>query len=465
MVWSSSRRRLSRADSVSHLIWTMVPPIVMQTAEHANQSVRLGDRVANQGGLSEVERKVLVNLYRRHSDGIRALVGLSFLVSRRAIRPDDCLTIETPLEDSVADRLRHDFPNIHLRHEPRPAGRALGTAPNKVRVGLKILAHWLFRALGVATRSRLAHHEGQLVRSWVEVSQSLFGKEKGQLTLVYPFPLKVRRQLRYVTALSRLGRPFSFEGYPYSLRRYLRWLLLGKDVDLARLEASAAIEHARELVARYSPRHVLTTDEFEVASVALNDRLRAHGVFVENHAHGVGIYSVYVSYDRFVVLTAAQKGFYSTFNECSEYRMERRACAERWSGGCKTLVMVDQVLQRDGSAVELHQNSIVDALIDCGARFNVEVVVRVHPNSRVKRRYREAEVSYYEGDLEALDRPAFFAMYSTAYLTFTQWGPTHLVESDTFDPAMVYGRGERIVHLSQLESLIGRLTSSSSSIA
>lgn len=190
-----------------------------------------------------------------------------------------------------------------------------------VKVFLKVAAHWLFLILGAASRARARKQPFTTLRKgYVEDIELVFDPEAPHvLRLIFPFPLSVKRQRRYLTRLRREGRPFALCGAPYSIAdvlQVMRWRTTGA---VQRLETRAQLRLARHL-ARFQARVMEVSDEFDIGCLDFCRMLHRLGFEVVNSAHGVGKYLPVHAFDHFSILTKQQEEYYIALRPCSYVR-------------------------------------------------------------------------------------------------------------------------------------------------
>ncbi|MCK0107317.1 hypothetical protein [Marinobacter sp. S0848L] len=321
------------------------------------------------------------------------------------------------------------------------------------RVVSKVLAHWLFCFLGFIFNKKVDGKD--YVRSWVDVSLEIYGGD-GKNYLLYPFGIKLVRQFNFIKELRKKNIPFQFSAYRYSSVKLLKWVVTGKDVDLADLEISAFKNHAEVLFKTYSPQKIFTTDEFEPASFALNERLIELGVYVENTAHGVGMYSPFVVYSKFNVFNDSQIRYYEVLSKGIDYSVIQRDVESYKSKAVKTIVFVDQLLKNDGSFLEYSRLEVFKKLKFASELNGYTFYIKSHPNSSVN--YGDYSENLMEFDVECCDAPIFFTFFSTAYMTFEKFGPTFLIQDEVCDPSLIFGDFARVVHIGKLEEFLNDLS-------
>lgn len=317
----------------------------------------------------------------------------------------------------------------------------------RLRVFLKVIANWIFIVAG--RFGRVFSGCDVIVRSWVEVSAAIYGKNHDYLYLVYPFGLKFRRQVAFIKQLRRDNLPYRVIGYQYSWKKLFKWLCTGKDVDLADLELTAFRRHAEYLWRRYHPSLVLTTDEFEPSSFILNKALMEKGVGVVNTAHGVGKYSPFVCYSEFRVFNDAQKDYYSKYSSGIKFVYLEEPPQPEVKPSPVSFVFVDQLLNNDGGVIERAQVRVFHVLARVAANRGVRFLIKKHPNSNSN--HGAFERYAFKGNLEDIPNPVFFTFFSTAFVTFRIYGPTYLLEDDVFDPKLVFGSSNRVVNVEELD--------------
>lgn len=189
----------------------------------------------------------------------------------------------------------------------------------------KVLAHWLFLLVGsfqARTRRNLSIYR----KAYVDDIELVFDTQQPSvLRAVYPFPVSVRRQVRYLTDLFRRGVPWMLTGNPYAPSDVVR-LLLRRDLrSLQRLESRAQIRSAFT-VAERGFKLAQLSDEFDLGSLDFARTLAYRGIEVVNSAHGAGKYLPMHAYQEFHVLTGRQQEYYIATRPC---RYVRRVLNEK----------------------------------------------------------------------------------------------------------------------------------------
>jgi hypothetical protein len=446
-----TQKHSMKSAGIQRLLGGLVPPFIFESIQHATLCAEAAIRVV---GDHSTVTKVLANLYKRHATDLQAATACDYLATQRLPVPKE--VADLPLTALAADRLKQA--GVTFAGDPtlRHAWRRLATPRHVAKTVLKVLANWMFAALGTMLAqvdSARVGPGGTVIRAWVDVTEELYPDEfPSSLVIVYPFDINLSRQWRFLASLRARRLRYTLAGYPYSPLLLLRWLLTLDDRARARLEVDAAVKHAHAIVRQFRPVRMLTTDEFEPASFAMHETLIAAGVEVENKAHGVGKYSPFVAYSRFGVLNDAQADYYAHFNPGLAISIAPRPAMTWPLSGVRTLVLVDQLVTRDGSLLDGFQARILEALKRVGAPLGYGVALKLHPNSKespaIDGVVCERGLPWPPG--EAL----FLTAFSTAYLSFECLGPTWLVEDASINPRLVFGKQARIIEIQHLGEFI-----------
>lgn len=390
-----------------------------------------------------VTRKVLENLYALKSNTARKATALVAYAQRAAV-PLQAVCLNTCVREMLPQGWGHGVRFEHWSGAPEP----LISWRHVVLLFAKALLHRLFRLL-----ARRAEGGDTLVRAWVEVSAAIYPDEvrQGQV-LVYPFAMNVMRQLRFLRWCRLEGIRASLAGMPYSLAAITAGLLRRQpnDLLLAQAEMRANAFHAQELLAR-RPRQLLTSDEFETASLAMYQPLLAAGVHVVNSAHGVGNYCPHIAYSEFRVLTAAQSNFYVKRNPGIRYislanerhHIKGLSPYIRQRGKPVALVLIHQPFEVSPLKAEEAVQWALDAeLARLAQLLCLKYLIKLHPNSRkpccgVARRAFQGEVLYHWAALDSF-RPIFVTINSTVFFDARGVAPVLVFAGPTFEPSLYF---------------------------
>jgi hypothetical protein len=335
----------------------------------------------------------------------------------------------------------------------------------------KVLVHWLFLLLGklaLPVRGRT----GLIVyrKAYVDDIELVYDVEQPSvLRAVYPFPVSVRRQLRYLGHLRHRGYPWRLAGNPYDLIDVLRFLRRRDLRSLQRLESRAQIRGARSVV-QAGFHTVQLSDEFDLGSLDFCRTLRRYCLHVVNSAHGVGKYLPVHAYQEFRVLTDRQREYYLATGDCSYIRRLLNGHAPRVSSGGSTLVVIDAttinlVFLSGQTTLGIGESLLVSneaaAFRRLGAEFGsaagVRLLYRPHPNH-----HNPAPPSGFEllAVLEPVNgRPntVFVSYNSTCQIDPAFQGRKILIRGQFMCPEIWFDTSEEMMDLDQLVAELHRL--------
>ena len=415
--------------------------------------------LAHQRSPDATTRKVLENLYALKSSVARKAAALMAYVQAAAV-PVQRLRVNP----AVRNMLPADWAQgVQFDEWTGAAEPYLGW--NHVGLLLaKAVLHRVFRLFAAAPDGNPT-----LVRAWVEVSAAMYPAELRQgCVMVYPFALKVMRQVRFIRWCRREGVKTSLAGMPYPVLGILGRLLRrhANDLVLAQAEIQANAGHAQELLRR-APRRLLTSDEFETASFVLYEPLLRAGVEVVNTAHGVGNYCPHIAYSEFRVLTLSQSNFYALRNPHIRYTAlatEKRQikglsdyAAAR--GKPVALVLIHQPFEVSPLKAEESVQWRLDAELARVAQvLCLQYRVKMHPNHRKPRngvvhRSFQGEAVF---DWSALDafRPIFVTINSTVFFDARGVAPVLVFAGPTFEPSLYFTPPIMTITLQNAESVL-----------
>lgn len=190
--------------------------------------------------------------------------------------------------------------------------------PRTLLVSLaKIFAHSLFLLLGSLAAGRHRNAGLHIYRkAYVDDIEIVYDTaQPSVLRAVYPFPVSVRRQWRYLIHLWRKGYAWQLTGNRYGVRDIL-CLLVKRDLrSLQRMESRAQIRSALA-IAKAGFKTTQLSDEFDLGSLDFCRTLSRNGLHVVNSAHGVGKYLPVHAYREFHILTGRQREYYTATRDC-----------------------------------------------------------------------------------------------------------------------------------------------------
>jgi hypothetical protein len=328
-------------------------------------------------------------------------------------------------------------------------------------ITVKVIAHRAFALAGML-QARLpgALRAKTYRKCYVDDIELVFEPDAPDtLRAVYPFPLSVRRQIRYLQRLRQERRRFRFAGHRYFLVDLLR-LWWRRDLrSLMRLEARAQLAHARE-IAKWGFSRVEMSDEFNLGSLEFARILDRLGIETINSAHGVGKYLPVHAYREFITLTKVQQRYYIAALPC-RYKIGALNDRSPASGpthlaaGRVQLVLLSQTFPGLTGMVRENEIDIIESLAQEFAMHPaVELLFKPHPTQGDR-----APPSGFDrlDSLAAVNgRPGtlFVSQFSTCQIDPNFKGRKVLVRGRLVYPEIAFDEGEPIMTIDELVASI-----------
>jgi hypothetical protein len=354
-----------------------------------------------------------------------------------------------------------DEPRVDDVYAKRLEARHLVTAL------LKVVAHRLFGAIGGwADRGLRSNCVAVYRKAYVDDIELVFDPAQPSVVrAVYPFPINMGRQWRYLRFLRQQGHRFKLAGNPYALADVLL-LLQRRDVhSLMRLESRAQIRHARD-VAGLGVRVVQLSDEFDIGSLDFARTLARFRLQVVNSAHGVGKYFPVHAYQTFHVLTQRQREFYWATRPCSyplRQLNDRSAPVPPHAPlPGHDVVFLSQSFGHGGGLIDQNEATLVQRLkCDLVSAAGLRLHYKPHPNNPNP---VAPEGFTLLTDLAAVNgRPStvFLSFFSTCQIDPAFKGRKLLVRGHLIHPEIAFDDGEEIVDADTLVRTLQGLATAS----
>ena len=435
MVEFSSGKSLPLQDLVDH---------VPSTALMGETNVVVSELLAKDTFVDDLDaRRVFINAVSRKSPRSRAV---SALITLCHYGDDPVTRVESDfIDDRFAELLG---PEVQLACHP--AGR-LNLLPRQevFRFLCKSVCHRIVNFLG----SLFASPKGDsIVRAWVDTTDATFPEEVQEYPLlIFPFTRRISRQIQYLRQCRELKREVVLTGIPYRLRDMIRVALDWKNRDRhITLAEKNGFERMADRWIRAGVKNVFTTDEFEVASCILHDRLRQSGVRTVNRSHGVSTYGPYVSYSVFRCHTIQQIEFYGSRGDVGQFELVSRRLPKRLriasadTAYDPVFIYLFGSWQRAGKLYEAKlelESALTLARVSrsCG----IPMIGKAHPNTtdaEIEARSQALSIDMAH-DLPELENrhPIFLTLLSSAYFNYLDRGPVLIFTDNLIRPQVVFG--------------------------
>lgn len=411
--------------------------------------------------VSELLAKVLVNLYCSKSIRVRLITSLVWFAEFKKEEIQEVCVLS-----DAFDMLKNKG---FCQSKLNKLGVFNGEYIDKKHIItflIKSLSHRLFRIF-----SKGLPDDSIVVRGWVDVTESMYMEElKFSRLRIFPFPLGIKRQLKFIKKCKKNGLDYDLSGLPYSVFPAVKAIFNshGRDQAIASMEIMANQKYAIELL-KSNVSEIYTSDEFEVGAVAMYELLIHAGVKVTNTAHGVGVYCPYVAYTDFIGFTHSQISFYLNNNKTIRGRCRSNQNSEiplRKAEEAKDLPLafvlmhqnfLDYGLVADADAMSL----VAQKISDISIKLNIPFFIKLHPNSppskskELERVFRGKLILNFSSINEY--RPIFITINSTSFFDTMEFGPTLVYSGPSFFPEIYYGKDFIGFGLNDLEKKISAL--------
>jgi len=341
------------------------------------------------------------------------------------------------------------------------------------KITLKVLAHTGYRAIGFFW---LRNVPTPMIfrKAYVEDIERAFSSQQSDvIRVVFPFPLGLGRQIRYLIYLRRQGHRFCLYGNAYGLLDLLKFIKERDIRALARLEGRAQLRLAKEITS-VGFREIQLSDEFNIGSLDFSRMASRRSVTIVNSAHGVGKYLPIHKYSKFLHLTRRQKAFYTALGPCKyqirrlpmsnlEYRKEALAGSvggerhRRAETEIKRLKVVLMSQITDGGMPEyIHQEKKLHRRLAEALNSDPRIALYFykHPNSRSHKKphgFKDArELSYPVNHTNTL----LISMCSTTHIDPDFTGRKVLVRDELIFPEIVFDEDSEIIDTDCLTDFI-----------
>lgn len=345
---------------------------------------------------------------------------------------------------------------------------ALKLRPKQVlTVLMKVTAHWIFHVLG-SFSGRVSRMNGVHIyrKCYVDDIELVFDPDEiGVIRAVYPFPLNIGRQLRYLRSLREKGYRFKLAGNPYSAKD-LTIFLMRRDVhSLQRLESRAQVRHAYQVVG-LGMKTIQLSDEFDIGSLDFARTLARFPTDVVNSAHGNGKYYPIHAYKVFYVLTQKQQQYYKSVFECS-YRLRK---LNDTAGLRKTAKITEKkppvsvvfLGQTSAYASPIINNNEKDALhrlhLALADNVKIKLYYKRHPSNTWPKYYHGYEELIDLDFVNDMENTIYVSLFSSCQIDPSFKGRKILLRSHLIYPEIAFDESEEIRNMDELIEIIKKTT-------
>lgn len=328
-------------------------------------------------------------------------------------------------------------------------------------VVMKVIAHTLFALVGRLGDYGVRRAKVGIYRkAYVDDIELVYDPAQPSVVrAVYPFPINLQRQVRYLRFLHREGYRFKLAGNPYGMRDFIRFLRQRSVRALMRMESRAQVRHARDISA-LGVHTVQLSDEFDIGSLDFVRTLSRFGVSGENSAHGVGKYFPVHAYDKFETLTLKQQAYYYASRPCS-YSLRQLNDFSKVSrlptpNSSLNVVFLSQTFNGVSPLVYRAEEAVTKKIAsEIDSYTSVKLWYKHHPNNRTPRVPTGFEHLAVLEDVNN-DRAVFISLFSTCHIDPAFKGEKILVRESLIRPEIAFDDSELIVDSNELTSFLQR---------
>lgn len=335
------------------------------------------------------------------------------------------------------------------------------TYKERLRVSVKILAHWLFFVIGCLQRMRQKSSTPSYVKCYVDDIDLVYEPNQCWRYGVFPFPLGLKRQLNFIRELMSSGRTFVLDGYPYSLIDLSRFLVNPTVGNYERLEHRAAFRFARR-VSKSGVSVMRMSDEFDISFLSTCRFFKRFGVFVENRTHGVGKYLPYVKVDRFYYLDESMLKYYR-FIGGADKRLFFLKSTKPEIPFCNKpqlcLVFMGQLTKQYSPYIDAAESELSQVLSKISSEFGLGLFYKPHPNAPSAHNLARAGFLEYvspEAIFAANLLPLYISFFSSSHIEKKFSGIKLVIETEFIRPRYAFHSG-RCVKLNELKKEVSGL--------
>ncbi|GAA4046850.1 hypothetical protein [Parerythrobacter jejuensis] len=334
--------------------------------------------------------------------------------------------------------------------------------PNKVvvRTIVKVVAHSLFALFGALKRRRITNGDWTYRKAYVDDIELAFDADEGVVwRAVYPFPISLGRQWRYLRYLRRNGLRYFLDGNRYGLGDTLGFLRRRNYESLARLEARSELRRAIRIAAR-PPSLVQLSDEFNIGSLHFARYLSRKNILTHNVAHGVGKYFPVHAYAKFDTLIDRQEAYYTASVPCEYGRHTINAAFDTApdvskSGPEKAVVIVSQDFGNELTFIAQSERQLVTELRRLAAdEPDIALMFKPHPNYRNPKAPDGFAMVQSINEIQSLPDPILLSLYSTTHIDPRFQGRKFLIRTETIRPEILYDDPDRIIDVDKISTVI-----------
>ena len=322
---------------------------------------------------------------------------------------------------------------------------------------IKYFVNFIYRFL----RKKNIQKGMYVIRSWVDVDEKIYEKYFNDgLIFIYPFPMNIKRGLKYIKHCFSNYKNVSLMGLPYSFTKlFIIFISKKKDIAILNYELDAYQRHVKDFIGYDT---IYTSDEYQTSVYALYQKLNDSTKII-NTAHGVGFYNPYTNYDEFNVINDYQKNYYAYKNKNTVFKVMEAPIVPTYSldNSGLSIIIVDQGnLEKYGYLYESKlQKKVNEEIFRICDDRKIKCFVKFHPNRTENERKNFNGLDKFCHEVKNLNNMKdkniiFINLYSGAYYDYLHLGKFIFIKEDYFDPRVFFSDNIKISSIEMLEKNI-----------
>lgn len=334
-----------------------------------------------------------------------------------------------------------------------------------LRVLVKALLHRGFGWIGAVQRFTWRTGLTKIYRkAYVDDIELVFDDTELSDRFVYPFPISIKRQFRYLLWLIRTNRRFCLAGHDYSLKDLANFIRVRNIDALLRLESRAQLRHARRMLS-LGYRKFELSDEFDLGSLEFCRFLSRGSVTIENGAHGIGKYLPFHKYQIFRTVTERQIAYYRAVGPChyekTVLKINRPDPDKHIQNQHCSVIFVSQIFDGISPLVQEAEAELLPTLVKVVGTIGLaRLFYRPHPNeTKIKAPDGFIRSSMFE-DYGPVRTRIFLSLFSTTHIDPNFQGDSYLIQTQYIRPDIGFDEDGKILTVSELTERLGQIIAS-----
>jgi len=435
-------------DEVSLL--KLVPQNIFSTKEH----VGICESIFNvEKCFSGEEEIVFKNLLCNRSSFAKCVTAIFFLSSKNRFNLQKIKVVDTYYQ-FISDMFDVEVLSLNCSKNTR-----LIDYGTKLLFISKYLVHSFYRFVGFFLNPKVFKNNSVL-RAWVEVSESIHGKERCQNStlLFYPFPYKIKRQFDFIKKCLIEKYQVGFSGIPYSFFDLLKILNHLSDKNIVSFESNAHIKHA-DFFLKKRILNYYTEDDYDASAFIIANRLISFGVNCVNTAHGVNQVTPFIGASTYEALTLPQVAHFSRFefNKNITFSFQGKKITKSLNSIFRPDIPTNFVFIH-GNFIEskmFYEHKLQSQAVKKLAKLIKKefFFIKYHPNGTFR---EELTIKEIEDNIQlsGIKNICYIALNSTSYFTFGESGFFTFIGDDLCNPFNIIGNNVPFFKLNELDSLV-----------